>query len=1154
MHRTSWFRLPFLLAGLFLAFRPAMANDLELVTRANPISDTPVSAGTPLLFLFAASFSEDERYVAYPSIAPNASPGQIDLMPDTPDVFLWDRTTGGATLVSHAAGDIKRTGNAAAVGGPSVSTDGRFVTFVSNASDLVAGQIDGAQTSDVFFWDRDTGLLRLVSHAFNSAVTAGNSPTGVAAMSADGSFVLFLSSASNLLPGTGSVPALYLWDRDAGTLSLVSHRAGLPAVPAAGTFSGMRISADGGVVAFESSATDLVAGQVDGGAGLDLFVWTRATGASVLASRVAGTVATAADLASTNPSLSRDGRYVAYLSASDALIPGGDGNPYVDVYLFDRVTGTNTLVSHASGMPNVGADSDSSGTVAISADGSTVLYSSLAANLVPGQVDDNGLHDLFLWRRALDQTMLVSHRPGSNETASLEGALSGSISADGSRVAFIGSDPDLAPGQTDPTSVADAYLFDRDSGIVSLASHRSGAAMAGANDVSAEPILSQGGNYLLINSSATDLVAGVEDWNVASDLYLYDRATTENRLVTSHAPGEGSITQLTPDDGFSLSTISADGQWVAFNSFAQDLAGGSLRSASLEDNLFLYHRATGTQSVITRSMLFPGSFASGPSVKPSLSADGRFVAYVSYAFDLVPGQSELAGPTEDIFLFDREANASVLVSHRAGLPSSASIFPHTAGNPRISADGRFVAYFFWGPLDAGSTGGAYYLYDRLTGVNTLVTHLPGQPEVRAENPNSSIPPAVSADGRFVAYNSSSSELVAGVLDDPMSQDIFLYDRTTGENQLVTRLASSSNQAAGGVGFRQPAISADGRYVAYTSNSPDLAPGQVGDGNPIDNDVFLWDRDTAVNRLVSHNLSGAPGDDASEAPALSADGRFVAFLSVASNLVPSQIDDPFPSEDVFLFDRDTDSIVLASHAAGQAERAVGGYQVFEGPALSADGSRIAYSTSSAEPVVAGQSGPGGIFVYDRVTGTNLLASHRPGDATHPGNTSVAFAKSISADGSAVTFALTADDLVAHDHNDAFDVFVHATSTAAPTGAYFTVPPCRLLDTRAAGQAPALASTVVRALTASGNCGVPSSAKAIAVTLTVTGGTGGGHLSLFPGNLTVPATAALNFAVAQTRSSNAIATLATNGAGTLGLSAFVGGGGTVEAIVDVFGYFE
>ncbi len=85
-------------------------------------------------------------------------------------------------------------------------------------------------------------------------------------------------------------------------------------------------------------------------------------------------------------------------------------------------------------------------------------------------------------------------------------------------------------------------------------------------------------------------------------------------------------------------------------------------------------------------------------------------------------------------------------------------------------------------------------------------------------------------------------------------------------------------------------------------------------------------------------------------------------------------------------------------------------------------------------------------------------------------------------------------------------------------------------------------------------MPSSAKAIAVTLTVTGGTGVGFLSLFPANLAVPGTAALNFSAAQTRSSNAIASLATNGAGTLGLTALVTGNGTVEVIVDVFGYFE
>jgi len=1146
----SWFS--FFVAGVLFALRPVGATDLELVTRANPISDTPVSA-PGLSGIFGQTSSDDERYVVYSSISPNSSPGQIDTRPGTRDAFVWDRSTGVATLVSHAAGSPVRTSNGSSWAGK-ISADGRFVVFASDATDLVAGQVDIPDTYDVFVWDRNTGLVRLVNHAFGSETTVANVGTFGGSMSADGRFVVFGSEASNLLPGV-TTPAVYLWDRDSGALGLISHRAGMPQTAAAGTFAATGISGDGSVVAFDSSAIDLVAGQVDDGTATDTFLWTRSTGQTVLVSRVAGTVATAAQSDSMAISLSRDGRYLAFHSFSDALVPGGDGNGTVDVFLFDRVTGTNTLVSHAAGQPNMGGD-EFANFPFISADGSSVLFTSAASNLVPGQVESSPTtRDVFLWRRALDQTTLVSHRLNSNTTATFQGATAGSLSMDGRFATFSTREPDLVAGQNEPPAplTYDAFLFDRDSGLISLASHRSGDVTTPGNAEAQGPQMSSNGSFVTYTTEATDLVAGLEDRNQAADLFLYDRTTTENRLVSGHAPGEGSVTQLIASNTqFSFSTISADGRWVAFNSISQDLAGGILRGFPYS-NVFLYDRATGAQSVISRSALFPASLGWGNSEDSAINADGRFVAFMSFAFDLVPGQSEPPGFTEDVFLFDREANASVMVSHVPGEPSSASPFTHSARLPRISADGRFVAYFFSGSFVAGPDGTGYYLYDRMTGVNTLITHRPGEADVPAASEDANIPPAISADGRFVAYNSSSSELVAGVQEDPFSQDIFLYDRTTGENRLVTRLLSSPSQAAGGAALRQPVISADGRYVAYTSSSPDLAPGQAGNDVPLDDDVFLWDRDTGASRLVSHDPSGAPGDGGSELPTISADARFVAFASSASNLVPNQID-PGSSLDAFLFDRDTGGIVLASHAAGQPEKAVGGYEISEGPALSADGSRLAYSTISAEPVVAGQSGPGGIFVYDRATGTNLLASHRPGDATRPGNSSLAFVRSISADGSAVAFALKADDLVAHDYNQGYDVFVHATSTAPATGAYFTVPPCRLLDTRAAGQTPALASAAIRALTVSGRCAVPASAKAIAVTLTVTGGTGLGFLSLFPANLPPPATAALNFAANQTRSSNAIASLATNGAGTLGLSAFVSGGGTVEAIVDVFGYFE
>lgn len=296
MKRISRLHLAGFSLFTLLAGQPAAATDLELITRADPPSDTPQNAkGFSPVQMFPG-FSEDERYVVFSHYGLNLIPGQVQNRILSPllqsNVFTWDRTSGAMTLVSHAAGSPVQAGNSSSQG-QSISADGRYIAFASQSTDLVAGQVDNPDTFDLFFWDRATGQIRLISHAFGSAVTAANQATARFALSADGRFVAFPSDASNLLPAGGGTPttAVYLWDRDTGAVSLVSHRAGQPAVPAEGLYSTVRISGDGGVVAFDSSAADLVAGQVDAG-GLDVFVWTRATGTAGLVSRTAGTVAT----------------------------------------------------------------------------------------------------------------------------------------------------------------------------------------------------------------------------------------------------------------------------------------------------------------------------------------------------------------------------------------------------------------------------------------------------------------------------------------------------------------------------------------------------------------------------------------------------------------------------------------------------------------------------------------------------------------------------------------------------------------------------------------------------------------------------------------------------------------------------------------------
>jgi hypothetical protein len=131
---------------------------------------------------------------------------------------------------------------------------------------------------------------------------------------------------------------------------------------------------------------------------------------------------------------------------------------------------------------------------------------------------------------------------------------------------------------------------------------------------------------------------------------------------------------------------------------------------------------------------------------------------------------------------------------------------------------------------------------------------------------------------------------------------------------------------------------------------------------------------------------------------------------------------------------------------------------------------------------------------------------------------------------------------------------AWAQAPPPFDYFSLSPCRLLDTRQSAQGPALASGASRLVTITGGtCGIPTAARAIAVNITSVASTGGGNLKLYPGDGTVPSTSALNFATGQTRANNGVFPLAGNGDGTIGILATVTGSGTVHVVLDVTGYF-
>jgi WD40 repeat protein len=386
--------------------------------------------------------------------------------------------------------------------------------------------------------------------------------------------------------------------------------------------------------------------------------------------------------------------------------------------------------------------------------------------------------------------------------------------------------------------------------------------------------------------------------------------------------------------------------------------------------------------------------------RASLSSDGRRVAFTSYATNLVAGD---ANGSLDVFLHDRNGGATELVSVSTAGTSGDSACYYVS----LSGDGMLVAFDSAASnLVVGDTNGQWdiFLRDRTAGTTTLVS----VDASGTQGNGNSYFPAISADGLFVAFYSTATNLVAG--DTNACSDVFVRDLSAGTTELVS-VDSSGTQ--GNDQSYSGAISSDGRFVAFTSLSTNFVP---GDTNGL-LDVFVRDRLHGTTERVSIDSSGAQADAYSWFPALSADGSLVAFESFADNLVPG---DSNGRGDSFVHDR----------ASGTTERVSLGPNGVEAnwdcelPSISADGRFVSFS-SRASNLVAGDSNfSSDVFVRDRTVGVTRRESVDSAGAEGDGDS---FDANLSTDGSTVVFGSRADNLVANDTNRVEDTFVHGLCT-------------------------------------------------------------------------------------------------------------------------------
>jgi hypothetical protein len=362
----------------------------------------------------AGNITADGRYVVFFSISTTLAPEDTDRFFD---VFVRDLQSGTTTLESVSSDGTKGLGSSS---WPFITDDGRYITFQSDAGNLVAGGTNGRQ--HIYVRDRVAGTTELVS--ISTAGVQADNLNDIGNISGDGRFVVFISYASNLVPGdSNGSPDVFVRDRHAATTTRVSVSSG--GGQANGSSLWPRISADGRFVAFVSTATNL-AGSDANGTVEDIYVHdmqTRTTRRVSLSS-----AGVQANSVSTVPSLSSDGQTLAFVSFASNLV-AGDTNGEFDVFVRDLRTGVTERVSVSS---SGGQGNDESGAPYISPDGRLISFHSLASNLVAG--DTNGFLDVFRHDRLTATTDLVSlSSTGFQGNADANNA---AISADGSRIAF----------------------------------------------------------------------------------------------------------------------------------------------------------------------------------------------------------------------------------------------------------------------------------------------------------------------------------------------------------------------------------------------------------------------------------------------------------------------------------------------------------------------------------------------------------------------------------------------------------------------------------------------------------------------------------------------------------------------------------------------
>jgi Tol biopolymer transport system component len=697
--------------------------------------------------------------------------------------------------------------------------------------------------------------------------------------------------------------------------------------------------------------------------------------------------------------ISPDGRFVLFASTANNLVLTTNGRalpiaggPHLNVFLRDRTNRTTTLVS--PNLSGTGGGNGDSIPTAISTNGQFVCFESSASDLVAG--DTNGVADVFVRDVLNNTTTLVSAATNGGVG---NGVCRGSVmTPDGHFVAFVSAANSLVANDTN--NIPDVFVRDLQGAVTTLVSAGAQSTNSVPLSTSESPEITPDGHYVAFYSSATNLVSDVTH---GGEVYLRDLVAGTTVWASSNANAILGATAFSYNHA-----LSVDGLYVAYE--ASSNAPLAMQASQRSGYILRFNTVSGTTDVVNTNAFVPPQ-ATEEINNLAMSPDGRFIAFVG-------NTNGTDGTTSAIYCWDSQSGATLLVSAD---PSGNVPTNSVCDSPGMDPTGRLVSFLSGAPgLVTNALAGDYHLYLRDTAGN-VTTLLDADTNAIGSSVSPATVPRLNDNGGFVAFESLDTGLVAN--DRNHDYDLLIHDLSNGTNELISahHPALPSASANSFSLIYAHGISADGQRIAFTSEADNLIENDTNSFR----DIFVRDLLAGTNILVSAGTNGVPGDGLSCEPALSANGRYVAFTSSADNLVPN---DANRSSDVFVRDLQAGQTVLVSAnntGTGSAN------QDSRTPMIGADGRYVAFWSLATDLTT--------VPVRSAAT-ANLFLRDMQSNITYTLTTNGAGSAAMTPSGRFILFnAYSASTLNIWDSQIGARVY-----TNAPPGGFFIFPPLAISD--------------------------------------------------------------------------------------------------------------